>query len=286
MCCPPVLGTLFTAVSFGFLLALSPVIKAAQPVKACVSPATVVSGPGATGIVELFTSEGCDSCPPADKWFSALPAIDGKLIPLAFHVDYWDYIGWKDRFGKPSFAERQRAEVSRGGGRTVYTPQVLYNGKDWRGLSGSTGLTASVGDMNARPSRAAVVLGLKLAESAKGGVTDQPAAMQTQSLEVHLSVKIADANERKDAALFMAITENNLTSRVGAGENRGATLTHDHLVRELIGPIAIPVEGTLEVSRLLALLSDWKLNDMHIAAFVQNQRNGDVLQAVSSPLCR
>src|SRR5215831_3525970 len=77
-------------------------------------------------VVELFTSEGCNSCPPADRWLAGLPAqIDGRpLVPLAFHVDYWDSLGWRDRFADPRFDVRQDEAVRRNGGRTAYTPQV------------------------------------------------------------------------------------------------------------------------------------------------------------------
>ena len=243
----------------------------ASPARACASPSVVTSGVATTSIIELYTSEGCDSCPLADKWFSTLRA-DAKVIPLAFHVDYWDYIGWKDRFGKPAFAERQRAEVTLQGSRTVYTPQMLLNGKDWRSWSSGSGLASSVRDMAARSPRAALTLALTPAEPQQYGL--------------QLSVKVPDAVERKESALFIAVTENNLVSRVSAGENRGVTLKHDHVVRELIGPIAIRVDGSLDITRNLALAPDWKQGDVNITAFVQNQRNGDILQAVSSPLCR
>ena len=259
------------------LLALSAIaswavgIANASSAKACASPSVVTSGAATTSIIELYTSEGCDSCPPADKWFSTLQA-DAKVIPLAFHVDYWDYIGWKDRFGKPAFAERQRAEVTRQGSRTVYTPQMLLNGKDWRAWTSGNGLASSVRETAARSPRAALTLALT------------PANPQQYGLQ--LTVKVPDAVERKESALFIAVTENNLVSRVSAGENRGVTLKHDHVVRELIGPIAIRVDGSLEITRNLALASDWKQGDVNITAFVQNQSNGDILQAASSPLCR
>lgn len=246
-------------------------IANASSAKTCTNPSVVTSGAATTSIIELYTSEGCDSCPPADKWFSTLRA-DAKVIPLAFHVDYWDYIGWKDRFGKPAFAERQRADVMRQGSRTVYTPQMLLNGKDWRAWTSGSGLASSVRDTAARSPRAALTLALT------------PANPQQYGLQ--LTVKVLDAVERKESALFIAVTENNLVSRVSAGENRGVTLKHDHVVRELIGPIAIRVDGSLEITRNLALASDWKQGDVNITAFVQNQRNGDILQAVSSPLCR
>ena len=89
-----------------------------------------------TGMLELYTSEGCSSCPPADSWLSSLKNEDGlwrEFIPLAFHVDYWDYIGWKDRFASPKNSNRQRQYARGQSLKTVYTPGFLYNGEEWRG---------------------------------------------------------------------------------------------------------------------------------------------------------
>ena len=79
-------------------------------------------------VVELFTSQGCSSCPPADELFAALSERE-DVIALAFHVDYWDYIGWKDPFGAPAHAERQRAYAITGGRTSIYTPEMIVNGK-------------------------------------------------------------------------------------------------------------------------------------------------------------
>ena len=107
----------------------------------------VVSGPRTLPLVELFTSEGCDSCPPADRWLSALfsplrrPELAGSAVAFAFHVDYWDRLGWRDRFASAQFTQRQRDESRAGGAAFVYTPQVVVQGHDapgWnRGLAGA-----------------------------------------------------------------------------------------------------------------------------------------------------
>lgn len=86
-------------------------------------------------VIELYTSEGCNSCPPADRWVSSLPALGfsaDRVVPPAFHVDYWDYLGWRDRFAQASFCARQRAQADHAGARFVYTPQLLLNGADFR----------------------------------------------------------------------------------------------------------------------------------------------------------
>ena len=91
-------------------------------------------------LVELFTSEGCSSCPPADAWISQLkesPDLWKKIVPVAFHVDYWNNLGWRDRFAKPEFTARQRRYVAAWGGDSVYTPGFVVNGKEWRDWFGN-----------------------------------------------------------------------------------------------------------------------------------------------------
>src|SRR3569832_1871687 len=88
-----------------------------------------VSGASRNSLLELYTSEGCSSCPPADRWLSHLPD-DAGVVPLAFHVDYWDRLGWRDPFAQAAFSQRQRARNN--GTGWVYTPQVMLDGKDYR----------------------------------------------------------------------------------------------------------------------------------------------------------
>ena len=88
-----------------------------------------------SGLLELYTSEGCSSCPPADRYLSTLKEKEGlwhEFIPLAFHVDYWDYIGWQDRFANPAHTSRQRQHAREQAMRTIYTPGFFHNGKEWK----------------------------------------------------------------------------------------------------------------------------------------------------------
>jgi hypothetical protein len=92
------------------------------------------SGPQRVSLLELYTSEGCSSCPPAEEWLSALrndPRLWQAVVPIAFHVNYWDQLGWKDRFAQPSFTQRQRAHAA--GDSSIYTPGFLLDGREWRG---------------------------------------------------------------------------------------------------------------------------------------------------------
>lgn len=97
--------------------------------------ATLESGPGRVSLVELYSSEGCSSCPPADDWLNSLRSdrrLWKEFVPVAFHVDYWDYLGWKDIYASPRFTQRQRAYAAEWGGDTVYTPGFVLNGREWR----------------------------------------------------------------------------------------------------------------------------------------------------------
>ena len=258
-----------TAAVAAFLQTIATLAEAVS----CSMAAPVSSGARTVSVVELYTSEGCDSCPPADKWFSTLSYKRNDVLPLAFHVDYWDYIGWKDPFGKPAYAERQRATVTRQGSRTVYTPQVMLDGKDARAWTFNSKFDAGLRDLAARPARASLTLATTLPATSPG------------TIEVAVNVSIPDAALRNDAALFIAVTESNLQSRVTAGENRGNTLKHNHVVRELIGPIPIRVAGAIDIRRSVDIAASWKRADINVAGFVQNLRSGEVLQALSAPLC-
>ncbi|MCY7386617.1 MAG: DUF1223 domain-containing protein [Burkholderiales bacterium] len=238
----------------------------------CSSTQRTTSGPSTIGIAELYTSEGCDSCPPADKWFSTLNVKKDGVVPLAFHVDYWDYIGWKDRFANAAFSDRQRESVRRQGGRTSYTPQVMLNGQDMRPWSDQSRFSARV--KSAPAPRANIALDYTVSGT---------------GLDVALTATLAPTADRADAAVFLAITESNLSNRVTAGENRGVTLKHDHVVRAIYGPLSGEakdrVDGKLVIKRPIVLGQDWKRGDLSLVSFVQNLRTGDIYQALSAPVC-
>ena len=242
-------------------------------VPAAAGQCSVRSGARTAVLVELYTSEGCDSCPPADKWLSSLQSqgyTPDKVVPLALHVDYWDYIGWKDPYAKREFATRQRrmAELKRA--KIIYTPQVVLQGQDFRRW-GTSDFAAEVEKMNGQPPRARIGLTLD--------------AMGRTSLDVTLSAEILSAAERKDAAIYLAAFENKLTSQVSAGENKGKTLPHDYVVREWVGPIEFGGDLKVSVKRTLPLLPNANPGHSGVAAFVQNRSTGDVLQALMLPAC-
>jgi len=231
------------------------------------------SGPHTTALVELYTSEGCDSCPPADRWLQGLAGrgfTAGRVVPLSLHVNYWDYIGWKDPYAQQRFADRQRklAQVLRA--KIVYTPQVMLQGQDYRHWGSGGGFDEAVARINARPPRASIALALR------GG--------QRDSLAVEVLAELLDRGQEADAGLYLASYENKLVSRVAAGENRGRTLAHDYVVFEWLGPIAFS-GGRIDERRALPLLPGATPAHSGVAAFVQNRRTAEVLQALMLPAC-
>jgi hypothetical protein len=221
-------------------------------------------------LLELYTSEGCNSCPAADTWLRSLPSQGfrpDQVIPLALHVDYWDYLGWRDRFAQAIFTQRQRAIAALHRARTIYTPQFLLHGKDFRAWPA---LQPAVERINSTPARAHLTIQLREAQS--------------QELEIQVSAQVPAPGDRQQAALFVALYENNLQSDVKAGENTGRTLHHDFVVRRWLGPVPIDSQGEIAYTSRLSLAPEWKAADLGLVVFVQQQQNGEVLQALAVPL--
>lgn len=168
---------------------------------------TVKSGPQLTPVIEVYTSEGCSSCPPADKWVSTLKGQNA--VVQAFHVGYWDYIGWVDRFASPVFTTRQRQIASVNKLNSIYTPQLVRNGKDYQDYGSAA--------TSKEPALANLTL-TRLSSSAEG---DQFEATVTP-------LDGAPANW----TAYWTVTEHGHVSKVNAGENRGETLKHDYVVRQ------------------------------------------------------
>ena len=247
------------------LLAVSPLLQAnAYAACSAESPKHTVA------LAELYTSEGCDSCPPADKWLSGLTArglTADQVVPLSLHVDYWDYIGWKDVFAQPKFTERQRELAHLANSRLVYTPQVVLSGRDFRGW-GSAAFERQVRAVNAKPAVADIKLGLEVAGS-----------------EVKLSAD-AVSRTRSAAQLFVALTQSKIVSNVKAGENRGVTLKHDYVVREWIGPVALSSDGKARLDKAVIAPKGAPTNDLGLVALVQDTKSGEILQALNLNICK
>ena len=158
-----------------------------------------------TTFVELYTSEGCSSCPPADQWLSALkdnPRLWKEIVPVAFHVDYWNDLGWKDKFSRAEHSQRQRNYAKFQNLRTVYTPGFLQNGREWRAWFRNRMLDSDLGDEVGR-------------------------------LEVSIKEGIVTASFRSEKEMESPLTLNvawlgfDLATEVLAGENKGKILKHD-----------------------------------------------------------
>ena len=159
-------------------------------------------------LLELYTSEGCSSCPPADRWISTLrddPRLWHEVVPIAFHVDYWDYIGWKDRFASPVYGNRQRDYARNRHVGTVYTPGFVLAGKEWRSWFSRPELTVD------------------------NTVTAGKLALTVNGQQAHASF-VPSAPISGDLEMHVAILGFGLSSQVSAGENGGRTLEHDFVV--------------------------------------------------------
>lgn len=157
-------------------------------------------------VIELYTSEGCSSCPPADKWLSTLkddPALFKSIIPMAFHVDYWDQLGWKDRFARAAFSNRQRQLTGQGILSQVYTPGFVIASQEWRSQSRTQDISQ-----------------LKTIET---GVL---------SAKLNVTNLVVEYSEKGDYELNIAYLGMGLVSNVTTGENRFRKLTHDFVVLE------------------------------------------------------
>ena len=170
---------------------------------------TLHSGPERVSVLELYTSEGCSSCPPADRWLSTLrddPRLWRELVPVAFHVDYWDRLGWVDRFASSAHSERQHRHAQARRMRTIYTPGLFLDGEEWRGWFHAKTLSLE-------PRRAAGELALEL-----------------QGREISARYSSASAIAGAPLELHVAVLGFDLRTQVQAGENRGRELTHDFVV--------------------------------------------------------
>ena len=168
----------------------------------------ISSGERQVGLLELYTSEGCSSCPPADRWLSKLKNeanLWTEFVPVGLHVDYWDYIGWKDRFASPDYSRRQRNYARLAQVSTVYTPGFVYNGKEWRSWRG-------------KPSS-------RFPNGSNPGVLALSINDRDVSVQFH-----PDEGPGRELEANLAILGFGISTDVRAGENAGRRLSHDFVV--------------------------------------------------------
>jgi hypothetical protein len=216
-------------------------------------------------LVELYTAEGCSSCPPAERWMSSLRASK-DYIGLEFHVDYFDAQGWRDPFADPRYTARQHESAKRGVIDThfhteagmVYTPQVIVDGRVWKNWP------------KAAPPALASTEGPGLTLDVTPGAAIRAKVVATSSPALASSYRI-----------YLALTANGLHSSVKAGENRGKQLAHDLVVRDLAGPFELP-----QAEAELKTPADFDRANSAVVTFVEDSKSGEIVQALRLPLAQ
>ncbi len=224
-------------------------------------------------IVELFTSQGCSSCPPADELLSVLRSEqsgDDAVIPLAYHVDYWNYLGWSDPFSSSQWSQRQKAYAQTLRGE-VYTPQVIINGRGQ--LVGS-----SEGEVRREIEKAGNV---KL----RGSVSVEGVSIAKGKLVVSLRANVDRAAGAGRPQLVVALFEDGVTTKVTRGENRGRALVNDSIVRWQAPAFLLPADGGSETGSIaIPLDADWRRSHLGVAAFIQDQQSLTIYAAAATRL--
>jgi hypothetical protein len=196
-------------------------VRASEPVDE-VSPGVA--------LIELYTSEGCSSCPPADRLLAELAASSrDRVYALSFHVDYWNDLGWADPFSSGMYTDRQQAYARALGLRGLYTPQMIVNGSDEFTGSDRNRAEAAIARALSTPP------GLRLAMHPRWTAPDT------------LAVDFEVSRASRDAAVFLAVAQREAVTSVGAGENAGRTLRHENVVRALASVPLTATEGSVSV---------------------------------------
>jgi len=212
-------------------------------------------------VLELFTSEGCSSCPPADELLSRMGALTTGVMPLAYHVDYWDSLGWSDPFSSSQWTMRQVEYVRAMQLSGSYTPQIVINGR-WQCVGSDPNLIArAIADARATPPPGVVT------------VRATPPAAGSHKLNVSVSAHIVRTAGDKSLIVVVAIYENGLMAKIDGGENSGHRVRYDYTVRKIIPAFELrPKAGSaLENELIIDLDPSWKLDHLGVAAFIQDE---------------
>lgn len=261
------------------LLAATVVSSAMAAPTASTLGCQVTSGEQRLPVVELFTSEGCSSCPPADRQLADIGrGSSGAAAPLALHVNFWDHLGWRDPYAQAAFTDRQRRMVEANGSRTVYTPHVFVSGREVRDRS-------QVGDVIRRMAAAPSPWRITLQA--------QPSGPQAWSLAATAVPVVTAGTARATGApmtaeapvdLVVAVTEDGLASKVRAGENAGELLRHAHVVRHWWQSPGDALR-TPDLNTQVTLSREQGAKGLDVVAFIQDRRTAEILQAVRLPGC-
>jgi hypothetical protein len=224
-------------------------------------------------VVELFTSEGCSSCPPADalllKLQSSQPIPGAQVIAIEEHVDYWNHDGWVDPYSSSDWTLRQQDYVARFKDKEPYTPQLVVAGQTQ--IAGSESQVAAVIQRAATQPQTSVTL----------SATGSPSRAE-QQFQV-LVGKIVGNSDKDVPEVWLAVTETDLASSVKAGENAGRDLRHASVLRSLhkLGVAKSSGDSAFEASPRVKFKSDWKPQNLHVVVFVQEKKSMHILGAAS-----
>jgi hypothetical protein len=210
-------------------------------------------------LMELYTSEGCSSCPPAESWLSQWKEKRGlwsEFVPVAFHVDYWDYLGWRDKWANKQFSDRQRDYAGLWASESIYTPEFVLNGKEWhrgfawQGAPGLSGVKAGI-------------LKVTSEDTHRWQVTFTPAAAETADCEVNAALLISGVD-----------------SAVKAGENAGRHLEHDFVVLTLISRPLVHKNGEFQGAFVMPVEQKNLKGRLGLAVWVTRRGRPEPVQAV------
>lgn len=262
------------AAAFLSFIALSLFKSKAAPKPAEAAPGTVEAKTVPVPVVvELFTSEGCASCPPADELLSKLvqdPSVSGvKVIALSEHVDYWNHLGWKDPFSSELFSRRQSDYSKAFDEEDIFTPQMIVDG------------TAHFVGSNASEAQKAIE---EAAGNAKADMTITVNSQGSTSAKIRVEAALPSRVSAGDAAeVLLAITESGLNSNVSRGENSGRRLVHTAVTRKLINLGRIQ-SGGFATERTLEFERNWAPDQLAAVAFIQEHSSRRILGAASTKI--
>lgn len=217
--------------------------------------------PAAPILVELFTSQGCNSCPPADALLSRLgrgqgAGTDRPIVPLAFHVDYWNYLGWSDPFSSASWSARQHRYAERVSGGRVYTPQLVVNGA-----------SHAVGSQSGQVQRA-----VKQAASTSAGPARVEVAAERRGDRIWVNASATLGRAGRAVIARAAVFENDVLTEVPRGENAGRTLENDYIVRALETVFEVPGDGEAGGGAIeIPIDPGWRPDHLGVAVFLQDR---------------
>jgi hypothetical protein len=227
------------------------------------SPEANAAPEDSTVVLELFTSEGCSSCPPADELLSKIGSLSTGVIPLAYHVDYWDSLGWSDPFSQGQWTARQAVYVRAMQLSGSYTPQMVIDGR-WQCVGSD-------------PAGVARAIATARATLPPGVVTVRatPAAAGSHKLNVSLSARVVRTAGDNPLIVLLAIYENGIVAKIDAGENGGHQIRYDYTVRKIVPAFELDAAAgsALETELSVELDPSWKLDHLGVAAFIQDEHS-------------